>query len=190
MKNLLGKLSIFAGIVCVIWGSFLLWRRADTRYFEVVKAKKTIATIAPYTNSMPTRISIPTIGVDLPVIPSKIVRGKWEETTIGVSYIAKSPIPGEIGNSILYGHNWPTLLGDLPLVKPGDKITIAYQNTKPRRFTVVFINIVSPDTTSVLLPTADRRITLYTCTGFLDSKRLVITAILDDEPALISQATR
>ena len=190
MKNFFGKLCIFAGIVCMIWGSFLLWRRADTRYFQVVQAKKTLATIAPYTNSMPTRIAIPSIGVALPVIPSKIVHGKWEETTIGVSYVAKSPIPGEIGNSIMYGHNWPTLLGDLPNVKPGDKITIDYQNTKPRTFTVVFINTVSPDTTSVLLPTTDRRITLYTCTGFLDSKRLVVTAILDYEPAVISQVTR
>lgn len=179
MKQHIGKLFIVSGLICMIYGSFLLWRRSDPRYFFVVKSQKTLAQIAAYTNAMPTRITIPSISVELPIVPSKIAKGVWEESTIGVSYIAKSPVPGEIGNSILYGHNWPTLLGDLPKVKPGDKITITYQHEKPRTFTVQFINVVSPSTTSVLLPTTDRRITLYTCTGFLDSKRLIVTAILD-----------
>lgn len=190
MKRYIGILFIVSGLICMVYGSFLLWRRSDPRYFAVVKSQKTLAQMAAYTNAMPTRISIPTIFVDLPIIPSKIVRGEWEESTIGVSYIAKSPVPGEIGNSILYGHNWPTLLGELPKIKPGDKITVTYQHEKPRTFTVQFINIVSPNTTSVLMPTTDRRITLYTCTGFLDSKRLVVTAILDSSSEEITLRTR
>ena len=144
MKQYIGRLFIVSGLLCMLYGSYLVWRRSDARYFAVVKSKKTLAQMAGYTNAMPTRIKIPSISIDLPIVPSKIVKGVWEESTIGVSYIAKSPIPGEIGNSILYGHNWPTLLGNLPKIKPGDKITVTYQQEKPRTFTVQFINIVSP----------------------------------------------
>ncbi len=62
----------------------------------------------------------------------------------------------------MYGHNWPTLLGDLTDVTPGDSIIIEYQNAKPRTFTVAFINTVSPDQKSIMLTTNDSRITLYT----------------------------
>lgn len=190
MKLLLGKFCIGVGILLMIWGSFLMWRRSDSRYFDLVESKKTLATIAPYTNAMPVRLSISSIDVSLPIIPSKISKGIWEESTIGISYIARSPVPGELGNSILYGHNWPTLLGSLPKVKPGDKISIDYQNAKPRTFTIVFINTVLPNTTSVLMPTTDRRITLYTCTGFLDSKRLIVTALLDTPPEKLTLRPR
>lgn len=190
MKQVLGKLFIIVSVMCMFYGSFLLWRRSDSRYFKLVKAQNTLAQMHSYADAMPTKITIPSISVDLPIVPSKISKGVWEVSTIGVSYIAKSPIPGDIGNSILYAHNWPTLLGNLAKVRPGDKITISYQHGKPKIFTVQFINTVSPESSSVLFPTTDRRITLYTCTGFLDSKRLIVTAVLDSYSEELSLSAR
>lgn len=175
MKQFLSRLCMVSGFVCIIWGSFLVVQRNDRRF----TADDNSIQLRSKFRIVPQQLLISSIGVNLPIIGAKISGGKWDETTAGVSYITKSPAPGEVGNSILYGHNWSTLLGDLPKIKTGDKITVRYQNIPDRIFTVQFINTVSPDETYVLMPSKDRRITLYTCTGPFDSKRLVVTAILD-----------
>lgn len=126
----------------------------------------------------PIGIKIATLGIALPVIPSQIENKKWESTTKGVSFLKTSVNPGEQGNSILYGHNWPNLLGKLTKVKPGDKIAIIYTDDSVREFQVEMTAQVDPDDTSILNNSEDRRLTLYTCSGFLDSKRFVVVAKL------------
>ncbi|OGM69990.1 hypothetical protein A2975_05285 [Candidatus Woesebacteria bacterium RIFCSPLOWO2_01_FULL_44_14] len=42
------------------------------------------------------------------------------------------------------------------------------------------INEVYPNQTQVIAPTTDERLTLYTCSGFADTKRLIVVA----KPAL------
>ena len=80
------------------------------------------------------------------------------------------------GNSILYGHNWNSLLGDLENAKPGYTVEIIYKNSVKRYFRISYIAIVNPNQIHVLNQTNDARLTIYTCTGFLDQKRLVVTA--------------
>ncbi|OGM25934.1 hypothetical protein A2627_02300 [Candidatus Woesebacteria bacterium RIFCSPHIGHO2_01_FULL_39_28] len=122
-------------------------------------------------------IEIPSISINLPIFPSKIENGRWESTKKGVSYLLTSPTPGEVGNSILYGHDFPNLLGNLPKIKPGDEIFVRYKNANPKKFIVEYTQVVSPKDSSVLNQTQDSRITLYTCTGFLDSKRFIAVAL-------------
>lgn len=131
-------------------------------------------------NVIPVRIRIPSLNIDLPIIEATINKNKWATTNDGVSYLETSPLPGYKGNSILYGHNWNNLLGKLKYIKPGEKIEIAYSNGTIKKFSVNTMGVVTPDQTHVLLPSKDVRITLYTCTGFLDSKRLVVTALLEN----------
>ena len=63
-------------------------------------------------------------SIDLPIYPASINGTSWETTTKGVSYLKNTPTPGEIGNSVMYGHNWTNLLGPLVRAKPGQKIEI------------------------------------------------------------------
>jgi LPXTG-site transpeptidase (sortase) family protein len=177
MKRLFSVSSIIAGIGLVVLASFLLWRRSDTRWLTLAAEPRKIALAQ---TDIPTAIRIPRVHIDLPIYPATIHNGDWEQTTQGVSYLSDSPRPGAWGNSILYGHNWPTLLAPLHDVIPGDELIIVDAAGKERTFIVQFINVVTPDQTHVLQPTPDHRITLYTCTGFLDLKRLVVTAILAD----------
>lgn len=125
----------------------------------------------------PVRIIIKDLGIDLPVIPSKIVKNKWETVTSGVSWLSISPVPGEKGNSILYGHNWTNLLGSLPRVKPGYEIQIEYQDKTRKSFFVETTGKVSPNNIGVLAQSEDERITLYTCTGLFDEKRFIAVAL-------------
>lgn len=126
----------------------------------------------------PIGLVIKSVGIELPILPARIQRGGvWESTPRGVSYLSSSPLPGESGNSILYGHNWPNLLGSLPQVKPGSSIEIVFADGSRKKFVITFTSLVTPDQSHILAPTADSRITLYTCAGFLDSRRFVVTAI-------------
>ena len=126
----------------------------------------------------PVGVKINSANIALPIIPSKIDDNKWESTTKGASFLKTSVNPGEIGNSILYGHNWPNLLGNLTKVKPGDKVTVFYADNSTRDFLVEYTAQVRPEDITILKNSEDRRITLYTCTGFLDSKRFVVVAKL------------
>ncbi len=124
----------------------------------------------------PEYIEIPDLKIKLPIIPSKIMNGKWETTSKGVSYLDSSPIPGDTGNSVLYGHNWEKLLGKLIKIKPGARIVITYSDGSAKNFIAEYTGTVKPDQIGILNQTADKRLTIYTCTGFLDSMRFVVVA--------------
>jgi len=139
------------------------------------------AVMTPTTNSsLPMALSIPSLSLSLAIYPAKIEGTVWQTTKHGLSYLSSSPTPGTKGNSVIYGHNWSGILGNLSKVKVGDAINVIFQDGRERKFNVQFISVVTPDQTQILAPSKDTRLTLYTCTGFLDSKRLVVTALLDD----------
>ncbi|OGK43978.1 hypothetical protein A2957_02765 [Candidatus Roizmanbacteria bacterium RIFCSPLOWO2_01_FULL_38_11] len=124
----------------------------------------------------PVRIVISSQKINLPIIDARISKKKWPTSESGVSYIKDSSIPGEKGNSILYGHNWTTLLGNLIYVKPGEKIEVYFSDQSKKTFVVENTATVSPKNITVLLSSKEPLLTIYTCTGFLDSKRFVVTA--------------
>lgn len=178
MIRFLSKLFFFAGFCLLLFGGYLLWERNDPgrlsfRLTDALKHTKT----QPKSDKKPLAILIPTAKIRLPIYAMDIHNGQWPDTKNGVSYLSSSPLPGDKGNSILYGHDWDSLLGRLWEVKPGDEITVLFPSG-PKKFTVQFKTTVTPDETHVLSQTADNRITIYTCTGFLDSKRLVVVAEL------------
>lgn len=173
----ISKFLIITGLLCIGIGMFLVWERNNPKRLSFKNYRST--NYSNY-NIYPVRIRIPSLNVDLPIVQSTIENNEWATTKDGISYLASSPIPGKKGNSVLYGHNWNNLLGNLKNVKTGEKIEIEYNNKTIKVFSINTMGVVTPDQTHVLSPSNDVRITLYTCTGFLDSKRLVVTAILDN----------
>lgn len=133
----------------------------------------------PYMNDMaPTRIAIPTLGINLPIFKSTIVNNIWQTTDLGASYLTSSPLPGDKGNSIIYAHNWVSLFGPLQSAKVGQKVIVTYPNGTKKTFVIAYTSIVTPNQSTILAPSKDKRITLYTCTGLFDSHRFVAVAIL------------
>ncbi len=176
--RLLGKVLIFVSFLLLSFGSFLSWERTNPNRIQFDTSKVPLKTSTKRDRLIPVRLTINSAKIDLPIYSAKIHHGQWEDTKDGVSYLDITPAPGEKGNSVLYGHNWPNLLGNLSNVKTGQEIQITLSDGSVRTFIVEFISVVNPDSTYILYPTSDNRITLYTCTGFLDSKRLVVTASL------------
>ncbi len=173
MKRLVSTLFISIGCISLLLGSFFAIQKSSASRLAFATAPVGVHETA---ESQATRIVIKSVGVSLPVSEAVIKDNTWEVSTTGVSHLQTSPAPGEKGNSIIYGHNWASLLGSLPQVKPGETITVQYADRKEKLFTVWYTAIVSPSETAIVFPTKDTRLTLYTCTGFLDSKRFVVIA--------------
>lgn len=180
------RFFLILGVASLLAAGYLTWQRyTPTRlaFDSMVLPART-----SQTEVVPTSIEIEDLALALPIIgneltPSKsgLTDNKWPISGSGVVYLTNTPIPGEPGNSVLYGHNWPNILGRLTRIKPGSVISIGFSDGQRRQFIVKYTQEVTPDQTHILAPTDDRRITLYTCTGFFDQKRFVVTAVLEDE---------
>lgn len=177
MHKTFGTFLIVLGLLNLMIAAFLVWQRnTPTRLsFKLDEVKSVGLT---QTKRMPTILRLPSLHLELPIIPAILKDYKWQATPVGVSYLVSSTLPGETGNSIMYGHNWPNLLGRLSQVKSGDTLEVYFSDGTEHTFQIEFTTIVTPDETHILNQTSDQRLTLYTCTGFLDRQRFVVTAIL------------
>ena len=176
MKSL-SYLFIIAGAISILFGAVLLMQRYNPYRLSFLHNSNTKLTSY---STVPTRIKISDLQINVPITTARYVNDEWEISNNSVSYLISSPIPGNKGNSVLYGHNWETILGGLSEAKTGQSLEIEYSNGVKITFVINGIAIVTPDQTHILSETDDTRITLYTCTGFMDRKRLVITAVPQD----------
>ena len=176
LKTCVARLTLWCSILCFILGFTLL----GIRYIPVAKAQpiaapKTIARV----KKIPVEIIIPDIAIDLPVFPAIYANDTFTTTTQGASYITSSPTPGQPGNSIIYAHNWKTLFGNLVHVKKGEKVVISFADKTRETFTITATTVVPASQVSILNQTNDTRLTLFTCTNFMDADRFVVTALAE-----------
>lgn len=180
-NNLIRLLStslILIGVISTIIFGYHFWQRmsVDRLAFDRAPVAQN-EQVKVEGEDYPETLVIPEFALSLPIVPATVTSGKWETTAKGVSYLATSALPGEKGNSIMYGHNWPSILGDLQNIKKDYEIKVIYKSGSVKSFKVAHINVVWPDQTYLLDQANDTRLTLYTCTGFLDTKRFVVTAL-------------
>jgi len=179
MRQFLARIFLFTGLLCFVLLSILVYQRYRPNPLAFQGAVFTRELSVTYQKN-PIRIQIPEVGIHLPILSSEVIGNTWQTTEKGVSYLTSTPLPGKRGNAVLYGHNWPNLLGPLHNVKVGDRIAVTYPDDTTVDFTVSYITVVTPEQVKILDNSDDIRLTIYTCTGFLDSKRLVITAIASE----------
>jgi sortase A len=123
----------------------------------------------------PAWIDIPSLNINLPVGQTEINNGSWGFYEKGASHLKASANPGENGNIIIYAHNTSDRFGNILSIKPGEIIELSTAS-KTYDYKVISIKVVNPDQIELLLPTQHEVLTIYTCTGFADSKRFVIQA--------------
>ncbi|MFZ5933143.1 MAG: sortase [Patescibacteria group bacterium] len=124
---------------------------------------------------LPTQIIIPVAAIDIPVKAARVVKGKWEVFEDSAAFGLGSNEPGSAGNTVIFAHARRGLFLPLREVKLSDKV---YVMTKDDWYSyqVNEIKEVLPNDISVIKPTEDETLTLYTCSGFADSKRLIVIA--------------
>jgi sortase (surface protein transpeptidase) len=112
----------------------------------------------------------------------------------GVLHHPESASIGELGNAIIAGHSsfykssegrWKTALKYLPVVDAGEEIWIWKKYDKEYkllRYIVTTSYETKPVDTSILAPSTDRLITLYTCVPIgTDRNRWVVQAKMIEE---------
>ncbi|CAG0956766.1 Sortase D [Anaerolineae bacterium] len=120
----------------------------------------------------PTRLVIPAINVDWPIVPGD----GWDELKQGIGHRVGSVNPGERGNIILSGHNdvYGEPLRDLEKLDVGKEVTVFAGNTA-FRYIVKAKRIVAPTDLTVLSASRNPIVTLITCTPYrVDTHRLII----------------
>lgn len=127
------------------------------------------------TGAVPTRLIIPRLAVDLPIVEAPVVDGFWELSDTSASHGVGSASPGDLGNIVIFAHARPHLFLPLRQIKPGDTIYVltafSWHTYQVDSTTEVF-----PNQVEVLAPTPGEVLTLFTCSGFADSRRLLVTA--------------
>lgn len=171
------SLLILLGIIFLTCSAYLIYQRVDPFRLSFSSYTQKYPETTSGNFATPAKIIIKDLNIELPIQKAKSGK-KWQAFSDAVSYLVSSPIPGEMGNSILYGHNWHNMLGKIRGAKIGQDIVINFSDGSRKVFKVKYIQEVSPEQISILNPSLDTRVTLYTCSGFLDSKRFVVVATL------------
>ena len=178
-----GVLFLFLGLFFILL--FSGWRFSRARILSFRDAYPEDKKVAEKTEeSRPTFIKIPSVGINLAVEESAIKNGVWEISYEGASHLDKSANPGQNGNVVIYGHNKNQLFGPIRWVEAGNTIEITDNGGKKYEYKIVKTLVTTPDDISYVLPKDKETLTLYTCTGFLDSKRFIAIA----EPVVTPKA--
>lgn len=174
--KLIAHLLIFFGVLALLFSGVLFYQRYNPDRLAFADTSE-FGNAALNSEVFPISIAIENVGIDVPLHPAEITGTTWSDTKEGASYLTSSPLPGTSGNSIIYGHNYPVIFGSLTKVIPGDIIKVGFSDGSTAEFEVLYTTTVPSSQTGVLAQTEDARLTVYTCTGFLDSKRFVVTAV-------------
>lgn len=176
------KLQLIFSILLIVFGAgligFAVSRNFDLR-IRNYEPKIAVGEQTPKPQfSKIESINIPKIKRNLAVSDGNFTDGRWEVSAEGVSFYTQSSLPDAGGNTVLYGHNKARILGRLVDVVVGDKIELRLENGALRVYEVVETRTIKPSEVDILNQTEESRLTIYTCSGFLDSARFVVVAHL------------
>jgi sortase A len=133
-------------------------------------------------------LQIPRINVNLVVVegdgPTQL-RG-------GPGHRIGTPLPGQVGNSLIFGHRsgWGAPFSKLAQLHAGDQIVLQPRTQQPISFKVLSVSRVGGGDVRPLAASDDHRVTLVTGTGGgFSGERLVVAAVSGD-PGKLSAPKR
>ena len=124
---------------------------------------------------VPIKIIIPNLNISIDVEKSKIIGGYWEVFEDKAGWGEGSGYPGQPGNQVIFAHARENLFLPLRSIEVGARVYILTDSVW-FDYQVTEIKEVLPNQIEVIAPTEDETLTLYTCSGYKDSKRLIVTA--------------
>ncbi len=166
-------LIVIGGMMLMLWGTH---RFLYNRSLELSQSLISTYAQKPASAAVPLRI---TVGerINVPIVEAGRVNGVWGISDTSANHVHQSAQPGQQGNIVIYGHNLNTIFGYLVDAKVGTLVKIYTTDGKAYQYKISDIHVVSPSQTDLLKPTEVETLTLYTCTGLLDSLRFVARAV-------------
>ncbi|KKQ25637.1 MAG: Peptidase C60 sortase A and B [Candidatus Woesebacteria bacterium GW2011_GWA1_37_8] len=179
LAKFFGKIRRLSGVFLILAGVFFLLVAAFVKnYSEKVLSFSTPdgGEEAVSKAAKVKEIYIESLNIKLPITESKIENGIWQVSQDGASHLDISANPGEGGNIVLYGHNKANLFGRLTRIKIGQVVELKDEFGITHKYSVESTTTVTPDQIDYVLPKNTETLTFYTCVGFMDSKRFIVTA--------------
>ena len=177
-KKNLSKLGL--GIALVVLGAILISGRsqiasniASSSFADEPVEIAGFENFAADDAKLPKRIIIPELSIDLSVKKAKVIGGYWEVFPDSAGWGEGSGLPDEAGNQVIFAHARKGLFLPLRKIEKGFSIYVLTSEGW-YDYEVIEIKEVYPNEIEVIEPTDDERLTLYTCSGFTDSKRLIV----------------
>ena len=137
----------------------------------------------PAISGEPVALSIPSLNLNLPVIPGyyDAKNQTWTLTTNKVQYAVITPEPNNIsGNTFIYGHDRSNLFASLHTIKPNAEATVTTDNGHTFYYQLSSVRVVNPnDSASVFNYQGSPILTLQTCTGLFYQNRQLFTFNLE-----------
>ncbi|HLD92014.1 MAG TPA: sortase [Patescibacteria group bacterium] len=171
IKVNLPNLYLISGLLLL--SIFFIWKYHQARILSF--NTREIAKVN-FSGVKPIHIKSYPIGVDIDIKDGVIKNGVWTIYPNNAIYLLGSSGIGDEGNIIIYGHNKDNILGPIRWIKIGAKIEIIGSDNKSYNYEVIKTDTVSSDNLEYIKPTNEETLTLYTCTGFLDSQRFMVVA--------------
>lgn len=169
-----GLLMILIGFVFM--SVFAGYRFHQARILSFFAQEEIPQVVTQRTGEIPVYIKSYPLGIDIKISEASIKEGVWQVFPDAVSHLDNSARIGEGGNIIIYGHNKDDVLGPIRFAKVGEKIELFDASGNKYLYEVFKIDTVEPNDLTYILPTNKEILTIYTCTGFLDSKRYIAVA--------------
>ncbi len=154
-------------------------------YLLCIKFKTTKIEAAPLVNNFqsqnrnikyePDKIVIKDLNIEIAVKKAKIVNGYWEVFDDAAGWGEGSSYPGETGNAVIFAHVRRGLFLNLKDITR-DMIIEIHSGVNSYQYKMIDEKEVPPSDLSVVKPTKDETLTLFTCSGPFDTKRLVVVA--------------
>jgi LPXTG-site transpeptidase (sortase) family protein len=156
---------IGVGLFCAISGLLLVFSQFSYAQLSV-----------KLNNHSPVRLIIPILRMNLPIIDSVMENNHWQISLTDVNHMATSGNPGENNNIVIYGHNKWEILGKLQNLEIGSQIDIKTLDGNIYTYVVFDKKEVNQYAVGYIKPTNIEMLTIFTCSGWFDSKRLIIQA--------------
>src|SRR3990172_6081119 len=171
IRNILGIGFVILGFVFLFTVPTIPQRAATAQ--EPIKAGKEFETNKK--ESEVVRIVMPNRNIDLEVNHAKIKQGYWETSEDSASHGEGTANPGEKGNVVIFAHAREGFFYNLKDAKKDDVVYVMTQD-KWYRYKISEIKTVYPNNIETVAPTDNEVLTLFTCSGFFDEKRLIVKA--------------
>jgi LPXTG-site transpeptidase (sortase) family protein len=177
IKN--NPLGFFIPLLGIVGGILIIVGILMLVYF------RTILSFSGYPNSYknnlvrpgsPVNLTIPAIDLTVSIKGASIINGIWQTDSVKALHLSASANPGENGNIVIYGHNTGNIFGRLNETKFGNSVIITSDTGSKYVYIIDTIKTVSPNFVSIIGPSPVELLTIYTCSGFMDTQRFVIQA--------------
>ena len=123
----------------------------------------------------PTRVIFPKLDLSVPLFAVPYAEEKWTVPTGGAAILTNPSAVGASGQ-VIYGHNWRSVFASLTKASAGDVIATEYANGQRMLYSVTEVFETGSSDRSALTRGSSTSLIVYTCTGWLDSRRVVVVA--------------